>query len=123
MDTSLGENECHCGMEFTGGDELTQHISTTHTGEFGFVHTKAAHLKPFTKVPVLSENIIEQNIKKICHYQCKLCSFGHEEQTTMKKHMENKHKIKGVALSVQIQSVGGCLAKKKKNKLESHTLI
>ena len=64
MDTSLGEYECHCGMEFTEGDELTQHINSTHTGGVGLVHTKAAHLKPYTKVPVLSENITEQNIKR-----------------------------------------------------------
>ena len=61
MDTSLGEYECHCGMEFTEGDELTQHINTTHTGGrgVGLVCTKAAHQKPYTKVPVLSENITE----------------------------------------------------------------
>ena len=52
-------------MEFTEGDELAQHINSIHTGEgVGLVHTKAVHLKPYTKVPVLSENITEENIKR-----------------------------------------------------------
>ena len=32
VNTSLGQYECHCGLEFTDSSQLTQHINSTHSG-------------------------------------------------------------------------------------------
>ena len=57
--------------------------------------------------------------KNIFHYQCKLCSYGHEEETSIKKHMEKVHKISGLALKCEV--CGRLFGQK--NKFEAHRLI
>ena len=32
VNTSLGQYECHCGLEFIDSNQLTQHINSTHSG-------------------------------------------------------------------------------------------
>ena len=32
VNTSLGQYECHCGLEFTDSNQLTQHINSTNSG-------------------------------------------------------------------------------------------
>ena len=83
-------------------------------GGFGLAHTKTATSKTVYKSASSVTKHYRTEDKKIFHYQCMLCSFGHEEHTTMKKHMENKHKIQGLVLRCPNLRYGRLFGKKKK---------
>ena len=109
--TSLGQYECHCGLEFTDSNQLTQHINSTHSGVCGH----ALSLGVLHKLLYKSVSSVRKHYrtihKNIFHYQCKLCQYGHEEETTIKQHLEIKHKISGMAL--KCTNCGRLFGKKK----------
>ena len=113
VDTSLGEFECHCGQEFTDGTELSQHINSTHTGGVWACSYLGCTTTTVYKTASSVRKHYRTTHKKIFHYQCMLCDFGHEEQTTIKKHMENKHQISGLAL--KCEGCGRLFGQKKTN--------
>ena len=120
METSLGEYECHCIMEFTESDELTQHIKSTHTvgggGSWACSYQGCTSKTIYKSASSVRKHYRTEH-KKIFHYQCILCSYGHEEQTTIRKHMENKHQIKGVALKCPNPKCGRLFGQKTNLKL------
>ena len=118
----MGKFECHCGMDLTDGTELTQCINTTHTwgGGGGWA---CSFLGCTSSTVYKTSSSVRKHFrithKNLFHYQCKLCLFGHEEETSMKKHIEKQYKISGLALKC-----GRCGRPfGQKNKFESHILI
>ena len=98
VNTSLGQYECHCGLESTDSNQLTQHINSTHSGDVWACSFLGVYFTNCTNQQVLLGNTTGLCHKNIFHYQCKLCQYGHEEETTIKQHLERKHKISGMAL-------------------------
>ena len=119
VNTSLGQYECHCGLEFTDSNQLTQHINSTYSGGVW----ACSFLGCTSPTVYKSASSVREHYrtihKNIFHYQCKLCQYGHEEETTIKQHLERKHKIAGMAL--KCTNCGRLFGQK--NKFESHILI
>ena len=81
MDISLGEYECHWGMEFTEGDVDPAHQQYSLGG--ACLYQGCTSKTIYKSASSVKKHYRTEN-KKIFDYQCMLCSYGHEEQTTMK---------------------------------------
>ena len=93
VNTSLGQYECHCGLEFTDSNQLTQHINSTHSGGVWACSFLGCTSQTVYKSASFVRKHYRTIHKNIFHYQCKLCQYGHEEETIIRQHLEIKHKI------------------------------
>ena len=91
--TRMSPNQCPCGLNFSSEDELITHINTSHD-EYEWRCSEPDCGKMFRNKSAVWKHYRQSHLGYFHHY-CGYgdCSYGNDEETTVKYHRETRHGI------------------------------